>query len=132
MFGVNTDANTGGENFFEGGALSTSSRFLDLDPNNIQNVNVLKGLAATTMYGEQGRNGVVLITTKSGSFGEDREAGFDITLNQSVFANEIASLLITKISMAAVSTRTSDISSVTGGLTSRARNLRTLALSGDI
>ena len=44
-----------------------SSRFLDLDPNNIESVNVLKGLAAATLYGSQGRNGVVLITTKSGT-----------------------------------------------------------------
>jgi TonB-dependent SusC/RagA subfamily outer membrane receptor len=39
-----------------------SSRFLDLDPNNIESVNVLKGLAAATLYGSQGRNGVILIT----------------------------------------------------------------------
>ena len=46
-----------------------SSRFLDIDPNNIESVNVLKGLAAATLYGTQGRNGVILITTKSGSSG---------------------------------------------------------------
>jgi len=44
-----------------------SSRFLDIDPNNIEEVSVLKGLAAATLYGTQGRNGVILITTKSGS-----------------------------------------------------------------
>ncbi|SHG93126.1 TonB-dependent receptor plug domain-containing protein, partial [Flagellimonas flava] len=44
-----------------------SSRFLDLDPNTIESVNVLKGLAAATLYGSQGRNGVILITTKGGS-----------------------------------------------------------------
>ena len=32
-----------------------SSRFLDLDPNNIESVNVLKGLAAATLYGSQGK-----------------------------------------------------------------------------
>ena len=36
-----------------------SSRFLDIDPNNIENVNVLKGLAAANLYGTQGRNGVI-------------------------------------------------------------------------
>ncbi|MCK5400293.1 MAG: carboxypeptidase-like regulatory domain-containing protein [Flavobacteriaceae bacterium] len=44
-----------------------SSRFLDLDPNNIESINVLKGLAAATIYGSAGRNGVILITTKAGS-----------------------------------------------------------------
>lgn len=53
------------QNFVDGN--NGSSRFLDLDPNNIASVNVLKGLAAATLYGTQGRNGVILITTKTGS-----------------------------------------------------------------
>lgn len=88
----NTSTNSGQESFTDGGSLSTSSRFLDLDPNNIESVSVLKGLSATTVYGEQGRNGVVLITTKNGSFSEDREPGFEVTLDQSFYANTIASL----------------------------------------
>ncbi|WP_299681695.1 TonB-dependent receptor plug domain-containing protein [uncultured Dokdonia sp.] len=40
-------------------------RFLDLDPENIASVNVLKGLAAATLYGTAGRNGVIVITTKN-------------------------------------------------------------------
>ena len=51
--------------FFDG--VTESSRFLDLDPNNIESVEVLKGLSATVLYGEDGRNGVVLITTKNAS-----------------------------------------------------------------
>lgn len=46
---------------------TNSSRFLDLDPKNIENVEVLKGLAATTLYGTSGKNGVIIITTKKGS-----------------------------------------------------------------
>ena len=76
---------------FQQGALGTSSRFLDLDPNNIANVNVLKGLSAATLYGEQGRNGVILITTKNGQGGTIGEK-MAVTLNQSYFLNEIASL----------------------------------------
>ncbi len=45
---------------------SNASRYLDLDPDQIANVEVLKGLAAATLYGTSGRNGVILITTKSG------------------------------------------------------------------
>jgi TonB-linked SusC/RagA family outer membrane protein len=84
-FNTATNTNT---NFQEGGAVS-SSRFLDIDPNNIQEVNVLKGLSATVLYGDQGRNGVILITTKSGS-AKKRPA--EVTLNQSYFANQAASL----------------------------------------
>lgn len=40
--------------------------FLNLNPNDIKSINVLKGLAATTLYGAAGKNGVVIITTKSG------------------------------------------------------------------
>lgn len=35
-----------------------------IDPNNIADITVLKGLAATNLYGAQGSNGVILITTK--------------------------------------------------------------------
>ena len=38
-------------------------------PNNIASVNVLKGLSAATLYGEQGRNGVIQIITKNGQGG---------------------------------------------------------------
>jgi len=37
----------------------------DVDPNNIASVNVLKGEAATKIYGDKGKNGVIVITTKN-------------------------------------------------------------------
>ncbi|WP_036379869.1 SusC/RagA family TonB-linked outer membrane protein [Muricauda sp. MAR_2010_75] len=67
-----------------------SSRFLDLDPNSIESVNVLKGLAASTLYGSLGRNGVILITTKAGAGGEGAKKT-EITVTSSMFFNEIAS-----------------------------------------
>jgi TonB-linked SusC/RagA family outer membrane protein len=70
---------------------SGSSRFLDLDPNNIANVNILKGYAATTLYGTAGRNGVILITTKGGANKKGSKKN-EITVNQSLFMNQIASL----------------------------------------
>ncbi len=70
---------------------SGSSRFLDLDPNSIESVNVLKGLAAATLYGTAGRNGVILITTKNGSAGSAVKKN-EVTITSSFFFNEIASL----------------------------------------
>ncbi|TFG79293.1 MAG: SusC/RagA family TonB-linked outer membrane protein, partial [Flavobacteriales bacterium] len=67
-----------------------SSRFLDLDPNSIESVNVLKGLAASTLYGSLGRNGVILITTKSGAGGKGVKKT-EISVTSSLFFNEIAS-----------------------------------------
>ena len=68
-----------------------SSRFLDLDPNSIESVSVLKGLAASTLYGSEGRNGVILITTKAGASGSVKKKA-EITVTSSYFQTEIASL----------------------------------------
>lgn len=83
------DTNGGGSNFLTGN--TGSSRFLDLDPNNIAKIEVLKGLAAATLYGSQGKNGVILITTKAGSSVGGKKKT-EITVNQSYFVNEFASL----------------------------------------
>ena len=39
---------------------------MDINPEDIENISVLKGAAATALYGSRASNGVVLITTKSG------------------------------------------------------------------
>ena len=51
------------ENLFYG---STSNTGIDIDPNQIASMTVLKGAAATALYGSRAATGVVLITTKSG------------------------------------------------------------------
>jgi len=85
-------ANTSSSFAFGGGLQTTPNRLLDLDPKNIKDITVLKGLSATVLYGEQGRNGVIIVTTKSGDFGgENPGSGFSITLDQSVYATEISS-----------------------------------------
>ncbi len=43
-----------------------SSRGLDIDPNDIESINILKGQAASALYGMRASNGVIIITTKSG------------------------------------------------------------------
>lgn len=88
--GVPFDASTTAQAGFQYGN-TTSSRFLDLDPNNIESINILKGLSATTLYGELGRNGVVVITTKNGANRKTNKK-MEVTLNQSVFFNKVANL----------------------------------------
>ena len=73
------------------GGNTGSSRFLDLDPNNIENIEVLKGLAAATLYGTLGKNGVILVTTKAGSASTGAKKT-EITISQSFFTNEHASI----------------------------------------
>ena len=89
--GVPFSSDTNAQGGYVGGNIG-STRFLDLDPNNIASVNVLKGLAAATLYGTAGKNGVVVITTKSGSLGPAGAKKTEITVNQSYFVNEIASM----------------------------------------
>jgi len=42
----------------------------DINPDDIETISILKGAAATALYGYRGANGVVLITTKKGKSGE--------------------------------------------------------------
>jgi|GEM_PF-5062900 TonB-dependent SusC/RagA subfamily outer membrane receptor len=49
---------------------SVSDKIADynvIDPQNVKDITILKGLAATNRYGQEGGNGVILITTKTGS-----------------------------------------------------------------
>lgn len=51
--------------------------FQNLDPNNISNINVLKGATASALYGSRGRYGAVLITTKNA-----KKQGFSVEFSQ--------------------------------------------------
>lgn len=82
--GVPFNSNTNQRGGFTSGGQNASSRFLDLDPNNIENISVLKGLAATVTYGDQGRNGVILVTTKNGS---KKIKNAEFSLTQSLYTN---------------------------------------------
>jgi TonB-linked SusC/RagA family outer membrane protein len=58
-----------------GGNASTQdnpvNRIADLNPNDIETVEVLKGASAAALYGSKAANGVVIITTKRGRSGEN-------------------------------------------------------------
>lgn len=45
--------------------IPVESDFYDMNSQNIENINVLKGTAASSLYGLRGKNGAILITTKS-------------------------------------------------------------------
>ena len=54
---------------FTGGGEVAPNRIMDLNPNDVQSVTILKGSAAAAIYGARAAQGVVIITTKSGSAG---------------------------------------------------------------
>ena len=83
--GVPFDSSTNAQGSFVTSS-NQASRFGDIDPNNIESLTVLKGLSATALYGEEGKNGVVLITTKSGRHTKSKT---EVTLSQSLFVNKI-------------------------------------------
>jgi TonB-linked SusC/RagA family outer membrane protein len=49
---------------------SNSDNFRSINPNDIESLSVLKDAAATSQYGNRGSNGVIVINTKKGKFGE--------------------------------------------------------------
>jgi ferric enterobactin receptor len=49
-----------------------SNRVMDINPEDIENLSVLKGAAAAALYGSRAADGVVIITTKKGSEGVTR------------------------------------------------------------
>ncbi|HVY75854.1 MAG TPA: SusC/RagA family TonB-linked outer membrane protein, partial [Puia sp.] len=58
-----------------------SNRAADINPDDIESINVLRGGAATALYGLRGSNGVIVITTKSakaGTFRVNYSGGYSI------------------------------------------------------
>ena len=58
------------------------NRIADLNPNDIERIEVLKGASASALYGSKAANGVIVITTKRGTVGRPQ---FSITQRVGVF-----------------------------------------------
>jgi TonB-linked SusC/RagA family outer membrane protein len=63
-----------------------SNRAIDLNPDDIQTISVLKGGAATALYGMRAGNGAILITTKKGS---DTKGRIGITISSSIAFDKV-------------------------------------------
>lgn len=61
---TNITGGRGGANF------SNSNRFSDINPADIESISILKGPAASALYGLRAANGAVIVTTKAGKAGE--------------------------------------------------------------
>ncbi|RDV17250.1 TonB-dependent receptor [Pontibacter diazotrophicus] len=55
-----------------GGGFSTGNPLDNINPNDIESIQVLKDASAAAIYGSRGANGVVIITTKSGRAGKPK------------------------------------------------------------
>lgn len=85
-FDNSTNANSGG---FNSNTVSTN-RAYDIDPNNIESMTVLKGAAASALYGSRAANGVIVITTKSGT--KSARKGLEVTYNASYSSEKISTV----------------------------------------
>ncbi len=87
--GLNDVSNAAG-----GGASTTdsqdnaSNRIADINPDDIANIEILKGASASAIYGSRAAAGVIIITTKRGQQGETK-----INFSQAVGWNEAVNLL---------------------------------------
>jgi TonB-linked SusC/RagA family outer membrane protein len=65
--GIRVEGSTGSSSIGVGG--TTASRVGDLNPEEIQSIEVVRGPSASTLYGTDAANGVIVITTKRGVAG---------------------------------------------------------------
>jgi TonB-linked SusC/RagA family outer membrane protein len=67
----------------------SANRAVDIDPNDIESINILKGQAASAIYGLRASNGVVIITTKSGK-GTSKNGKPTITFSSSITTDNVS------------------------------------------
>ena len=59
------------------GVVQANTALDNLNPNDIVSANILKGASATALYGSQGKNGAVIVTTKQGKVGTALEVSYN-------------------------------------------------------
>jgi iron complex outermembrane recepter protein len=74
----NGDANN--EGYWGGNQKLNGNGILDINPENIETINILKGTAASALYGSDAQFGVIVITTKNGK-GYNKGIGVDVNLS---------------------------------------------------
>ncbi|MEG1564000.1 MAG: SusC/RagA family TonB-linked outer membrane protein [Bacteroides sp.] len=67
-----------------------ANRAVDIDPNDVESINILKGQAASALYGMRASNGVVIITTKSGKGA--RKDKPEITVNTGLSFDKVSTM----------------------------------------
>ena len=84
MYNTATASDAGGEG--SSFAIDYGNGTADIDPENIESVTVLKGAAATALYGSQAANGAIIITTKSA---EGQDATLSVSYKSSFAADKV-------------------------------------------
>lgn len=80
---INNNSNTGGQQAGRGG-YDYGNAASDINPDDIKSINVLRGAAASALYGERAANGVIIIETKKGA----KNKGIGVSVRSSImFSN---------------------------------------------
>lgn len=74
--GIRVDNSTAGPASAPTYAGPSSGRFNDIDPSEIESIEIVKGPSAATLYGTDAANGVILVKTKRGSAGPPQWSAF--------------------------------------------------------
>ena len=72
--------------------VNASNRALDINPDDIESISVLKGPEAAALYGSLGGNGAIIITTKRGHYRKKGEKTLGITYRSSVEMTTVSQL----------------------------------------
>lgn len=82
QIGKYTDVGVTSSQAASGAGYDYGNAAADIDPENIESINILKGSAATALYGSRASAGVVMITTKKGKIlGEGEKAPIGVSLS---------------------------------------------------
>lgn len=73
------------------GGAAYGTPIANIDPNNIENISVLKGAAAAALYGSRASNGVIVITTKTGT-SRAGQKGTEVSFSSSYSVEQITGL----------------------------------------
>ena len=83
--GTNKVTRASGSGISVGNQENPANRISDLNPNDIENIEILKGSAASAIYGSKASGGVVIITTKRGEVGAPK-----FSLRQGIGSSRLA------------------------------------------
>jgi len=73
----NSNGSSGGNTNDNSGGYDMGNNAADINPDDIESISILKGAAATVLYGSRASNGVILITTKKGT----KKKGIGVSIN---------------------------------------------------
>ena len=82
---ISNSSFAGSETEIVTGGADVGNRAQDLNPDDIENMSILKGAAASALYGSRARNGVIVVTTKRGRAGRKPT----ITYNASMRTDQV-------------------------------------------